>query len=56
MLLEGAGFEIIDLGTDVAPEKFVQVYKMSQPRCGLLYLALLDHDYAKYEATIEALE
>ena len=24
MMMEGAGFEIIDLGTDVAPEKFVE--------------------------------
>jgi 5-methyltetrahydrofolate--homocysteine methyltransferase len=24
MMLEGAGYEIIDLGTDVAPEKFAQ--------------------------------
>ena len=27
MMLEGAGFEIIDLGTDVAPEKFVEAIK-----------------------------
>lgn len=27
MMLEGAGFEIIDLGTDVAPEKFVQAVR-----------------------------
>jgi len=27
MMLEGAGFEIIDLGIDVAPEKFVQAAK-----------------------------
>lgn len=25
MMLEGAGFEVVDLGVDVAPEKFVQV-------------------------------
>jgi 5-methyltetrahydrofolate--homocysteine methyltransferase len=25
MMLEGAGFEIIDLGTDVTPEKFVEI-------------------------------
>jgi 5-methyltetrahydrofolate--homocysteine methyltransferase len=25
MLLEGAGFEIVDLGTDVPPEKFVEI-------------------------------
>lgn len=27
MMLEGAGFQIIDLGTDVAPEKFAQTVK-----------------------------
>jgi 5-methyltetrahydrofolate--homocysteine methyltransferase len=27
MMLEGAGFEVIDLGADVAPEKFVQAAK-----------------------------
>lgn len=25
MMLEGAGFEVVDLGTDVAPEKFIEV-------------------------------
>ncbi len=27
MMLEGAGFEVVDLGADVAPEKFVQAAK-----------------------------
>ncbi|HEX7629897.1 MAG TPA: corrinoid protein [Candidatus Methylomirabilis sp.] len=27
MMLEGAGFEVVDVGADVAPEKFVQVVK-----------------------------
>jgi len=27
MMLEGAGFEIVDLGTDVAPEKFIETAK-----------------------------
>lgn len=27
MMLEGAGFEVIDLGTDVAPDKFVECVK-----------------------------
>jgi 5-methyltetrahydrofolate--homocysteine methyltransferase len=27
MMLEGAGFEVVDLGSDVAPEKFVQAVK-----------------------------
>jgi 5-methyltetrahydrofolate--homocysteine methyltransferase len=27
MMLEGAGFEIIDLGTDVQPEQFVEIVR-----------------------------
>lgn len=30
MMLEGAGFEVIDLGSDVAPEKFAQAAKDTQ--------------------------
>src|SRR5512139_848986 len=29
MMLEGAGFEIVDLGTDVTPEKFVDAIKQN---------------------------
>jgi 5-methyltetrahydrofolate--homocysteine methyltransferase len=29
MMMEGAGFEIIDVGTDVSPEKFVEAVKES---------------------------
>jgi 5-methyltetrahydrofolate--homocysteine methyltransferase len=32
MLLEGAGFETVDLGCDVAPEAFVEAVKEHQPR------------------------
>lgn len=31
MMVEGAGFEVIDLGIDVPPEKFVEVAKEKQP-------------------------
>jgi len=31
MMLEGAGFEVIDLGTDVSKEKFVEAVKEHQP-------------------------
>lgn len=31
MALEGAGFEVIDLGTDISPEKFVEVIKEHKP-------------------------
>jgi 5-methyltetrahydrofolate--homocysteine methyltransferase len=32
MLLEGAGFEMVDLGTDVSPEVFVASIRQHQPR------------------------
>jgi len=31
MMIEGAGFEVIDLGIDVSPEKFVQAVKEYKP-------------------------
>ena len=31
MMLEGAGFEVIDLGVDVSPEKYVRAVKEHQP-------------------------
>ncbi|KAF0110395.1 MAG: methyltransferase cognate corrinoid protein [Chloroflexi bacterium] len=31
MMLEGAGFQIVDLGTDVAPEKFLEAINTHQP-------------------------
>jgi 5-methyltetrahydrofolate--homocysteine methyltransferase len=55
MMLEGAGFEVVDLGTDVAPNKFVptalelgaQIVAMS---------ALLTTTMPAMESTIKALE
>lgn len=32
MALEGAGFQVIDLGTDVAPHKFVEAIQQHQPQ------------------------
>ena len=55
MLLEGAGFEIIDLGTDVAPEKFVQV--VLEGRADIIALsALLTTTMPNMKVTIEALK
>ncbi len=54
MMLEGAGFEVIDLGVDVSPEKFVNAVKMHQPNvvgCS----ALLTTTMPKMKATIDAL-
>ena len=54
MMMEGAGFEVIDLGVDVAPEKFVEAVKAHQPQlvgCS----ALLTTTMPKMKATIDAL-
>ena len=32
MLLEGGGFDVVDLGIDVSPEKFVEAIKQHQPQ------------------------
>jgi 5-methyltetrahydrofolate--homocysteine methyltransferase len=55
MLLEGAGFEVIDLGTDVAPEKFIEVIK--EGKADLVALsALLTTTMPNMRATIEGLK
>jgi 5-methyltetrahydrofolate--homocysteine methyltransferase len=54
MMLEGAGFEVIDLGTDVSPDKFVAAVKEHKPDlvgCS----ALLTTTMPKMKTTIEAL-
>jgi 5-methyltetrahydrofolate--homocysteine methyltransferase len=54
MMLEGAGFEIIDLGTDVSPEKFVAAVQENQvDMIGMS--ALLTTTMTSISATIEAL-
>lgn len=55
MMLEGAGFEIIDLGTDVAPDQFVEAVKEKHPQIiGLS--ALLTTTMPSMKTTIEALK
>jgi 5-methyltetrahydrofolate--homocysteine methyltransferase len=55
MMLEGAGFEIKDLGTDVTPEKFVEVVKTEG--VDLIALsALLTTTMPNMKATIDALK
>jgi 5-methyltetrahydrofolate--homocysteine methyltransferase len=55
MMLEGAGFEMVDLGKDVHPETFVAAVREHQP--GLLGLsALLTTTMPAMKTTIEALE
>jgi 5-methyltetrahydrofolate--homocysteine methyltransferase len=54
MMLEGAGFEIMDLGTDVAPEKFVAAAQAG--RVDILALsALLTTTMPNMKATLDAL-
>lgn len=54
MMLEGAGFEIVDLGTDVAPEKFVEAVRTQGAQIVGLS-ALLTTTMPSMKATIEAL-
>ncbi len=54
MLMEGAGFQVIDLGTDVASEKFVEAVKSQKPN--LLGLsALLTTTMPKMKEVVESL-
>ncbi len=55
MMLEGAGFEVKDLGTDVAPEKFVEAVKSTHAKIVGLS-ALLITTMPSMKATIEALQ
>jgi 5-methyltetrahydrofolate--homocysteine methyltransferase len=54
MMLEGAGFEIIDLGTDVPAEKFVTAAREHNPNL-LAMSALLTTTMPNMKATVAAL-
>jgi 5-methyltetrahydrofolate--homocysteine methyltransferase len=54
MMLEGAGFEIIDLGTDVPPEKFVDAVR-DQGAQIVAMSALLTTTMSSMKTTIDAL-
>jgi 5-methyltetrahydrofolate--homocysteine methyltransferase len=54
MMMEGAGFEVIDLGVDVSPEKFVDAVKTQKPNLVGLS-ALLTTTMPKMKATLDAL-
>jgi 5-methyltetrahydrofolate--homocysteine methyltransferase len=55
MMLEGAGFEMVDLGADIAPQTFVKA--VSEHRPALLGMsALLTTTMVQMKATIEALQ
>jgi len=55
MMLEGAAFEIIDLGTDVSPEKFVEAVRETGAQIVALS-ALLTTTMPSMKETIEALK
>ncbi|HHV61496.1 MAG TPA: cobalamin-binding protein [Firmicutes bacterium] len=55
MMLEGAGFEVIDLGIDVAPQKFVDAVKENKPN-HVAMSALLTTTMPAMKETIEALK
>lgn len=54
MMLEGAGFEVRDLGVDVSPEKFVQAAREGVQVIGMS--ALLTTTMGSMQKTIEALK
>jgi len=55
MMMEGAGFAVVDLGVDVSPEAFVDAVKEHQPEV-VGMSALLTTTMPSMEATIKALE
>ncbi len=55
MMLEGAGFEVIDLGTDVSPQKFVEAVQAYQPDL-IGCSALLTTTMPKMKVVVEALK
>jgi 5-methyltetrahydrofolate--homocysteine methyltransferase len=55
MMLEGSGFEVVDLGTDVSPQKFVDAVKQHAPQV-IGMSALLTTTMPSMGATIEALK
>jgi 5-methyltetrahydrofolate--homocysteine methyltransferase len=55
MMLEGSGFEIIDLGVDVDPEKFVAAVQEQSPDI-IALSALLTTTMPQMEKTIQALK
>ena len=55
MMLEGAGFEVVDLGIDVPPEKFVQAAKENKANA-IGMSALLTTTMLQMKSTMEALQ
>jgi 5-methyltetrahydrofolate--homocysteine methyltransferase len=55
LMLEGAGFQVVDLGSDVSPEKYVEAAKQHSPNL-VAMSALLTTTMVNMKATITALE
>jgi 5-methyltetrahydrofolate--homocysteine methyltransferase len=55
MMMEGAGYEVVDLGVDVAPEKFVAAVEGEAPRF-VLMSALITLTMESMRRTIAALD
>jgi 5-methyltetrahydrofolate--homocysteine methyltransferase len=55
MMLEGAAFEIVDLGSDVSPEKFVEAVRSTGAQI-VVMSALLTTTMPNMKTTIEALK
>jgi len=54
MMLEGGGFDIIDMGTDISPDEFIEIVKAEQPDI-IGMSALLTTTMPSMRLTIEAL-
>jgi 5-methyltetrahydrofolate--homocysteine methyltransferase len=55
MMLEGGGFEVIDLGVDVSAQKFVEAIRTHQPQV-IGMSALLTTTIGEMKMTLEAIE
>jgi len=55
MMLEGSGFEIVDLGTDVSPQAFVEAVRQHEPHL-IGMSALLTTTMTSISETIKALQ
>jgi 5-methyltetrahydrofolate--homocysteine methyltransferase len=55
LMLEGAGFQVVDLGSDVSPEKYVEAAKEHAPNI-VAMSALLTTTMVNMKSTITALE
>ena len=55
MMLEGGGFEVVDLGIDVSPEKFVEAIHHHRPQI-MGMSALLTTTMKEMKITLEAIE